>query len=465
MAPRLAIWLVLAAAYAMVLRLNLPGHLSVDSVLALREGRLGLRETWNPAIYGWLLGLGDRVRPGAAVAMAVSAGVLFAAWALLAGLRPRTSWLAPLVAAGLVLLPQAIIYPGIVWKDVWFAEATIAGFVVLAFALQSRSTGARLLLLAAAAVLFAVAGLLRQNGLILALAAAGALAAVGWSAGAGRAMRTAATWFAAVIGVAFLLSIVAQPQGAAARPDSAGARGVRIVQMYDIVGAAAREPLPLEAFDRHDPTLDDFVRARAAKAYSPERVDTLLADAEFAARLGPTPTPVVQSAWLDLVLEHPGVYLATRAEVFRWVVATPVIDRCLPVHVGVEGPAFALDDLDMAPRRAMNDLRLFNYVTWFLDTPAYSHLAFAGVAVAVGLLLMLRRSPADWAMAALMGGALLFTASFFVISLACDYRYLYVLDLAAMTGLLYVALDPPWSNRDSQARAMSGRGPRASRKR
>jgi hypothetical protein len=26
---------------------------------------------------------------------------------------------------------------------------------------------------------------------------------------------------------------------------------------------------------------------------------------------------------------------------------------------------------------------------------------------------------------------------------ACDYRYLYLLDLAAMVGVLYTALDPP----------------------
>ena len=46
-----------------------------------------------------------------------------------------------------------------------------------------------------------------------------------------------------------------------------------------------------------------------------------------------------------------------------------------------------------------------------------------------------------------MAGALLFAASFAVISVACDYRYLYLLDLAAMVGLIYAALDPPRLNR------------------
>ena len=58
------------------------------------------------------------------------------------------------------------------------------------------------------------------------------------------------------------------------------------------------------------------------------------------------------------------------------------------------------------------------------------------------MLLMLRRDPADLIIAGLMVGALGFAASFFVFSIACDYRFLYVLDLAALTGVLYLAIDP-----------------------
>jgi hypothetical protein len=34
-------------------------------------------------------------------------------------------------------------------------------------------------------------------------------------------------------------------------------------------------------------------------------------------------------------------------------------------------------------------------------------------------------------------------SSFFIISIACDYRYLYFTDLAALAGLIYAAVDPP----------------------
>lgn len=445
-AARWALRIVLLAAFLLMLRLNLPGHLSVDSVLALREGRLGVRDTWNPAIFGWLLGRADSVWTGAGLAVIASGAVLFGAWTAMAGLRPRASWLAPVAALGLIALPQVIIYPGIVWKDVWFAESAVAGFVVLAFALQSRSSAARWALYGLAALLFAVAGLLRQNGLILAAPAAVAIAWAGWPRGAGRSLGGAAAWLASVAAATLALSAYAQPQGAS-RPDSAGARGVRILQTYDLVGAAAREPLPLPRLDRVDPQLDDYVREAAPRVYSPTRVDTLGADPQLGAALGQAPDQALRAEWFDLVLERPLLYLDVRADAFRWVLETPVVDHCLPVHLGVQGPPEALADLDMAPRSTPSDHRLYNYVTWFLDTPAYSHVTYGLVALAVGLVLLFRRDPADLAMAAFMAGALGFAASFFVISIACDYRYLYLLDIAAITGLLYLMVDPRVSRR------------------
>ncbi len=46
------------------------------------------------------------------------------------------------------------------------------------------------------------------------------------------------------------------------------------------------------------------------------------------------------------------------------------------------------------------------------------------------------------AVAGLLVSALAFVATFFIISVACDYRYLYFLDVAAMGAAVYVAADP-----------------------
>jgi hypothetical protein len=279
--------------------------------------------------------------------------------------------------------------------------------------------------------------------LLLAAPAALAIAAAGWSRrGALRSLGSGGAWVVFVGAIAFALSIYAQPQGGGSRPDGAGAQGVRVVQAYDLAGAAARADLPMPHLDRFDPLLDDALRKAAREVYTPQRVDTLNGPEEFSKHLKAAPSSVLQAEWLDLIRNHPGLYLQVRADVFRWVLTTPDIDACLPVHVGFVGPEKTLASLKMESRSSLKDRRLYNYVTWFLDTPAYSHLTFGCVVLAVGVLLLFRREPADLAMAALMWGALGFTATFFVISLACDYRYLYLLDMSAVVGLLYVALDP-----------------------
>ncbi|MDB5452044.1 MAG: hypothetical protein JWO33_622, partial [Caulobacteraceae bacterium] len=123
-----------------------------------------------------------------------------------------------------------------------------------------------------------------------------------------------------------------------------------------------------------------------------------------------------------------------------------------------------LRDLGQQPRWTDADQQLANYWTWFLDTPAYSHAAYAGLALALAGLLLWRRSPADVAVAAMLLAGLAFTASFFVVSIACDYRYLYFADLAAIAGAIYFAADPSLK-RASQAAATSSRGRRAATKR
>ena len=441
-APRWAYRLVLLAALAGMIRLNWPGHFSVDSVLALHEGRFGLRETWNPAIFGWLLGGLDRIQPGAALAVVLNGILLFGSWLLLPTLRPRAHWLGIVAVLGVIALPQVLVYPAIVWKDVMFAVAAVAGFVVLALSVQSQSGLGRWFGLILSALLFAIAGLLRQNGLILALPAALALAWATSVPGWARAVRRGFGWLASVAVLALILSIVAQPQGVGA-PDGAGAKGIRLLQSYDLAAAAALQPgRAMPNIDRAAPSVGTYLRDNAARVYSPERVDTMTADPWLAKHLPSVSRATIQADWFGLITGDPGLYLRGRWLAFQQVFATPEIDRCLPVHVGVTGPAKALSDLKMARRADAQDGRIYNYVTWFLDTPAMSHLAYAALAICVFVLLMLRRDPADLIMASLMVGALGFAASFFVISIACDYRYLYVLDLAALTGVLYLAIDP-----------------------
>lgn len=433
----------LAAGWMAMLVANLPGHLTLDSLLELYEGRYRVRQSWAPSFYAWVLGAFDGLWRGTGLYVAASGLLLFAALASLAWLRGRTSRWAVVAAALFGLSPLVLIYQAIVWKDVLFANTAIAGVICLAWALQRwEARWPRAFLLLAALVLIASAALLRQNGVVVGMLAA---AALGWGRAAG-GWRRGLAWglggLAAVVLVSHAMNLATQP-GGAVKGDGM-TEGMRVLQGYDLLGAMALDPaFPLTAVSRAAPAAAATLRSLAPRYYSPERIDFADAQPQIAEALLIIPAPALAADWRALILRHPLLYLRERAAVFAWVFLTPEVERCVPVCLGVQGPTAALDALGIGYRWSAQDDRLLAYDRAFLHTPVYSHLAYALLALGVGVLLLRRRDRADVAMIALMASALGFAASFFAISIACDFRYLYFLDLAAMAGLIYVAVDPP----------------------
>jgi hypothetical protein len=433
--------LILACGLVLMLAWNLPGHLSVDSVVQLYEGRASVRQTWAPAIVSWLLGAFDEALAGTGLYVtACSAGLVVALLSLL-DLRGKATWLTPAAALGLIVTPQFLLYQGVVWKDVLFANLVVGGFVALAHAARGWSEGRVRLPLAAALACFVLATLARQNGVIIAVAAA---AALGWTARGG-GLRTALRWglggLVLTLALAAVVNVVAEPRHVSPRlkPDKAP----RILQHYDVIGAAAHDrSIRLDIIGKSNPAARDLLLTKGVAAYSPARVETLDVDPTVRKALWKLPDAVMGAQWSDIVRNHTGAYVAHRLDVFAQVLATPKLASCLPVHVGVAGPPQMLKDLQLAARQDPQDGAIARYAARFFRTPVYSHLFYAIAAIAMAAVFLFRRDPADGPFAAMLLGALGFAASFVAISVACDYRYLYVLDLAAMTGALYLSLDP-----------------------
>jgi hypothetical protein len=437
--------LVLAAGFVAMLALNLPGHLTVDSVLELYEGRYRIRQSWAPSFYAWLLGVFDAIWSGTSLYVICSGGLFFATFAALPVLRGRLSWCGVALAGLFVLSPLVLLYQAIVWKDVLFANVSVAGMVCLAFAARDwRRRGRRRLWLLGALLLLSAAALIRQNGVIIAVFGAGAL---GWTAAEGQWRRwpKALAWgvagLAAVIVVSHVLNLTTQPGG----PESGDGfgEGVRVLQAYDLIGEVAREPgVPLPASEQAAPQAVKVLRAYAPRYYSAERTDFTDAEPTLHGAMISIPDDAIGSDWMSILLHRPDLYLRQRLAAFRWVFLTPVLDRCVPVSLGIDGPPDEMGELGLRRRWSHRDGQLSDYDDLFQPTPLYSHLFYALAALVVAGGLLWRREPADLPMAALMLGGVAAAASFFVISIACDYRYLYFLDVIAMTGLLYVAVDP-----------------------
>ena len=433
---------VLTAGFAVILAANWPGQMSYDSVVQLADGRSGHYDSWHPVVMAWLLGLFDAVLPGPGLFLAFTCLLLWGAWLILLRIG-RPGFGAALLLLAILLTPQLVLYQGTIWKDVLFADAGIAAFTALAAAAAYwPNARTRWGWLSLSAILLALAMLARQNGFLLVPIAALSLGIIaahktsrldGWRYGAG---LMAASLLMAFFASAALSLRSDGGQGAEAQ--------LHLAQTYDLVGAAGLDPhIHFPALEGKAPGLDKTIRKDGVPLYSPHLVDTLETSPELLAQIGRAPPGTIFAAWRDLVLAHPALYFTMRWPVFRWVLAPPDLLQCHPDVVGVDGPKEVLTALGLHAGIRPQDRFLYFYVARFIGTPVLSHLLFAALALMSLQLLVRRGHDSDIAIAGLMAGAITFTLSFFVISIACDYRYLYFLDMAAMTGLLKLLCSSP----------------------
>ena len=199
----LAAWRgLLVLGYALIAGLNFPGQVPFDTTTALWEGRTHVRMSWGPRMFSAILGGFEAVAPGTGLYAAAALLLLFLALWALAELSPRVSWAAPALLAFWLATPHVLILQGVLWRDVLFANLTVAAFVALAAAaaLLPRLR-LRWSLLALTAVLLALGALVRQNGGVVIVAAALALAWTARGGGWRRAINRGASGFAEKLAV------------------------------------------------------------------------------------------------------------------------------------------------------------------------------------------------------------------------------------------------------------------------
>jgi len=436
--PRIAVVAIAVAGAAVSLRLNLPGHLSYDSVVQLAEGRTGVYTGEHPLVMSWLLGLANRAAPGAALFAVFDTALIFGALLSLVLIARRVSWLAAAIALVCIFLPQLVVYPAIVWKDVLFAAAATAGFANLAWAAAMWArVRLRAALLVAALALLTLAASSRQNGAVVLPFAA---IAVGWiaaRAGKGARLRAFAQGAGFLAATAALVAAISAALALRLEDPGATQQVWTVLQTDDIVAAVVRDPgVDLAALKARAPTLETLVRTQGVAAYSPIRVDSLEPMFE---QMDASAAAPIAAQWRQLIARHPLLYLRIRAAAFRWVLLTPDPSACGLVFTGVEGPPEEMAQAGLEPRKSAMDNALDDYAQAFASTPAFSHAAYGLIGLILLLALLRRRRPADIAVAAMLGSAFAFTASFAVISIACDYRYLYDLDLSVIAAALYLA--------------------------
>jgi hypothetical protein len=433
--------LVILAAAVLSLVLNWPGHLSYDSVLQLAEGRGGSYSGAHPPVMSWLLGLGDAVTPGPILFILLQTTLIAGALLLFLGLGARVGRRAVIVCLVVCATPQLLIYPSIVWKDVLFAGASVFGFACLAWSAACWDRRLpRFAWLTAAGVMLVLATLTRQNGATV--LPFGALAVAGVAASASRTGRVSR---GLSHGVAFLAATTAVAAAGAlalnTRTDPAAAANSpwRALQAYDLVNTLTFAPdTELPVLHRRAPWLEKVLRSQGVAAYSPIRADGLEPILDKAEAQGAVEAPLA-AQWRAFIVTRPWLYLRARLRTFGWVFLTPDHDQCVLIYTGIDGDPDDMAAAGVARRDTDRDDTLADAALLLAPTPVYSHATYAVLSLLLMAFLLRRRRPSDLAVAAMLGGALAFASSFFIISIACDYRYLYALDIAAMAAAVYAA--------------------------
>ena len=401
----------------------------------------------------WLLGLADRVHLGAWLFVVAEGALFYGALFAFVALERRPRPLSLLLLALWMVSPIVLIYQGVVVKDVLFANAALAGFACLAWAgrLWARAFS-RYLLLGAALLLFAVASLTRQNGSVVVVFGALALAIV---AASRPAVRTRPRTLRAVLWAMSALALVGVGDGlvtAALRAHSDGrpedANHLKVLQVYDLAGATRLDPsTPLAILHVRQPALERFLRDQAAPHYRAAGADNLFDLPGGKAMMVP-PGHVAGEQWASLIRDHPGLYLEMRARVWLTTLRTPGSANCPIIITGVDGDPAMLGRAGLRARDDAKDEWDEDYASRFIGGPLYSHV-FYGALLLVALVWLgwrWRRGDRDAeaiVTVAMALAALAFAASYFVIAIDCDYRFLYFLDVAAMAALARLAAARP----------------------
>ena len=280
--------------WMLTLAVNAPGHLSLNFVAQLQEGRSLTFGGYHPPFMSLLLGAFDRVLPGSALFMAFMQGLFFGSLLLLITHSEKiTGWTLLVLLMGF-LTPLILVYQGIVWKDVLFANFAIFTFVVIAVASKYKGLR-RHILYALAIIVSCFAALTRQNGFVIVLFAT---ISIVWLNMIGHSVLfkmtiglLASVLIYLTIGTTtnyFIRFIAKKPPGGLLES------GFYVVSKYDISGILARNDAVDVDFLR-DRGLDmDSARADAKFYYRPDHLDSITDATRFAAEFNKLTVPELQ---------------------------------------------------------------------------------------------------------------------------------------------------------------------------
>ena len=433
------------------LAIHVPGHLSVDSTIQLHEAFLGQAISWAPplmsAILAWL-GFGTI---STSLFVLLNVAMTYGGFMLAAGSRMDAPWSGWRLGVACVLAANPVVftYVGIVWKDVLLASMCTLSFGSCVAAYRSRDSRMRFMLLVLAMVTLLPTPMVRQQAIFLMPVAALSpawmllrLAPPERRKRAGIGIFAACVVFYVLLQAAVAHTVPPAADGGVSKTGGSISVGTRILMAYDIAGIEAgvdsEGPMAKAGAPRN-------IVEEAQREYGADRVDHLLGEklkiGGYFAGLG---NDGVRRLWFDAVLSEPLSYIVHRLDVYAWLIGLRPVSRCLPFHVGVDGIDGYMRESGFRQELELRDAALFSWNQKFVASPIWRHWLYLAALGLLGAISWHRRRSARPALMPWFAGLGLFALSFLPTSIACDFRYLYVMLPTTMAlAIFLLAPNPP----------------------
>jgi hypothetical protein len=420
--PQRSVWLIaamIAVGFALTLYVFYPGVMTYDARFVYEDIAKGTLGDWQSPVMTVLWALIDPVAPGSASMFLLIVTSYWLAFGLLAfKLANHSIWLAVVVLL-LALSPPALVFQGIIWRDVLFANSWLLA-AALAFAAAGRNANLRLPAQAMALGLLALGVLLRPNALVAApLLAAAILWPLRFSL-----KRTAI--FYVPIGIALFGFVQFIYYGALGATRQHPLQSIMVFDLGGISHFSKQNQFPVVWSEAETHQLLN-------SCYQPTQWDIYwrIEPCEFVMRkleredklFG---TPAVTTAWLRAIAHHPIAYLEHRGA-FMWN------------FLARANLTMWTDDIYDPSKTVFPDRPAFNALVAANDALKPTPLLRAGtwliICIAVvGFAWRRRDTPSGAFAIGACGSAAVYVLTYFAVGVASDFRYGYWAVLAGIAG-------------------------------
>jgi len=409
----------LAAGYALTLWIFYPGIMTYDAKYVYEDIAKGTMGDWQSPVMTWLWGVIDPVAPGAASMFLLIATSYWLGFGLLSLVLANQGKRGALLLPVLALLPPALVFVGIIWRDVLFATCWLLAASV-AFAVADRPSTVRLPAQSLALALVAMGVLLRPNAVLAApVLAAYAIWPNGFSF-----RRTALLFVPAAIVLFAIVQLVYY--GALGATRQHPLQSIMIFDLGGISHFAKENQYPVDWSDAEKALLLNT-------CYQPTQWDIYwrLPPCDFVMRKvereqGLFGTPAIPKAWMLALMHHPFAYLQHRVA-FMWN------------FLAAENLTMWLADVEHPMRQVFPDRRAFVALVSVHDalkpTPLFRVGPWLMACVVLCGLNRRRSGTREGAFVlGVCGSAAVYVASFLAVGVASDFRYGYWAVLAVLAG-------------------------------